>query len=110
MRKYIQAGIDEGASLVCDGVEMPEGQSQGYFVQPTVFANDSIFGLSGAVWGADVEKAKQVARKMRTGQVTINGGDFNLAAPFGGYKQSGNGRELGVEGLHEFVEIKSIQL
>jgi aldehyde dehydrogenase (NAD+) len=47
---------------------------------------------------------------MRTGQVTINGGDFNLAAPFGGYKQSGNGRELGAEGLHEFVEIKSIQL
>ena len=73
-------------------------------------ANDSPFGLSGAVWAADVETAKQAARKIRTGQITINGGAFNIAAPFGGYKQSGNGRELGVEGLHEFVEIKALQL
>ena len=73
-------------------------------------ANESVFGLSGAVWGNDVDHAIKVAKKMRTGQVTINSGEFNLSAPFGGYKQSGNGRELGVYGLHEFMEIKSLQL
>ena len=54
--------------------------------------------------------AKAFARKMRTGQVDINGGGFNLSAPFGGYKQSGNGRELGAFGLEEFLEVKSLQL
>jgi acyl-CoA reductase-like NAD-dependent aldehyde dehydrogenase len=73
-------------------------------------ANESIFGLFGAVWGKDVDRAMKVATKMRTGQVTINNGEFNLSAPFGGYKQSGNGRELGVYGLHEFMEMKSLQL
>jgi len=73
-------------------------------------ANESVFGLSGAVWGNDVDHAIKVAKKMRTGQVTINSGEFNLSAPFGGYKQSGNGRELGVYGLHEFMETKSLQL
>jgi len=72
-------------------------------------ANDSIFGLSGAVWSGDDERAKRVARQIRTGQVSINGGSFNVAAPFGGYKQSGNGRELGPHGLTEFVELKSMQ-
>ena len=73
-------------------------------------ANDSIFGLSGAVFSADVEKAKAAARKIRTGQVSVNGGAFNVAAPFGGYKQSGNGRELGPHGIQEFVELKALQL
>lgn len=73
-------------------------------------ANDSIFGLSGAVWSGDPERAKAVARKIRTGQVSVNGGSFNVAAPFGGYKQSGNGRELGAHGLMEYVELKSMQL
>lgn len=72
-------------------------------------ANDSIFGLSGAVWSGDAERAKRVAKRIRTGQVSINGGSFNIAAPFGGYKQSGNGRELGPHGLTEFVELKSMQ-
>ena len=72
-------------------------------------ANDSIFGLSGAVWSGDDERAQRVARQIRTGQVSINGGSFNVAAPFGGYKQSGNGRELGPHGLTEFVELKSMQ-
>ena len=73
-------------------------------------ANDSIFGLSGAVWSGDDERAKKVARKIRTGQVSVNGGSFNVAAPFGGYKQSGIGRELGAHGLTEFTELKSMQL
>jgi betaine-aldehyde dehydrogenase len=72
-------------------------------------ANDSEYGLSGGVWSADEERAMAFARKMRTGQVSINGGAFNISAPFGGYKMSGNGRELGTHGLDEFLEIKAIQ-
>ncbi len=72
-------------------------------------ANDSEYGLSGGVWSANEERAIRVARKIRTGQVSINGGAFNISAPFGGYKLSGNGRELGIHGLEEFLEIKAIQ-
>ncbi|MCU1352712.1 MAG: aldehyde dehydrogenase family protein, partial [Acidimicrobiales bacterium] len=73
-------------------------------------ANDTEYGLSGGVWGADPERAKGVARRIRTGQLEINGGSFNPLAPFGGYKQSGNGRELGKYGLEEFLQTKSLQL
>ncbi|MBA2608197.1 MAG: aldehyde dehydrogenase family protein [Actinobacteria bacterium] len=73
-------------------------------------ANDTIYGLAGGVWSGDPERAKRVARQIRTGQVEVNGGSFNLAAPFGGYKQSGLGREAGTFGLEEFLEIKSLQL
>ena len=73
-------------------------------------ANDSIYGLSGGVWSGDTEHATKVARKLRTGQVSINGGQFNPLAPFGGYKQSGHGRELGKFGLEEFLTVKSLQL
>lgn len=73
-------------------------------------ANNSIYGLSGAVWSGDESRAIQVAKQLRTGQVEINGGGFNMLAPFGGMKQSGNGRELGVYGLEEFLEYKSLQL
>jgi len=72
-------------------------------------ANGTPYGLSGGVWSASDERAQQVARKMRTGQVDINGGTFNMLAPFGGYKQSGNGREFGKYGLEDFLEIKSFQ-
>jgi acyl-CoA reductase-like NAD-dependent aldehyde dehydrogenase len=73
-------------------------------------ANDSTYGLAGAVWAEDPDRAKQVARRIRTGQVDINGGSFNPLAPFGGFKQSGHGRELGRFGLEEFLETKSLQL
>ena len=72
-------------------------------------ANLSEYGLSGGVWSSDEDRAMRIARMMRTGQVSINGGAFNVTAPFGGYKRSGLGRELGVHGLEEFLEIKSIQ-
>ena len=73
-------------------------------------ANDTDYGLAGGVWAGDQERAKSVARRIRTGQVAINGGSFNPVAPFGGYKQSGNGRELGKFGIEEFLEIKAMQL
>jgi len=73
-------------------------------------ANSTVYGLSGGVQSADVERAKAFARKMRTGQVNINEGAYNIQAPFGGYGQSGNGRELGKFGLDEFLETKAMQL
>jgi len=73
-------------------------------------ANDTPYGLSGGVFSGDQERALGVARRMRTGMVDVNGGRFNPLAPFGGYKQSGNGRELGEFGLEEFLEVKSMQL
>jgi betaine-aldehyde dehydrogenase len=73
-------------------------------------ANDSLYGLGGAVWSGDDERALRVARRIRTGQVDINGGAWNMAAPFGGFKQSGHGRENGKYGLEEYLEYKSMQL
>jgi acyl-CoA reductase-like NAD-dependent aldehyde dehydrogenase len=73
-------------------------------------ANDSPYGLSGGVWAGDQERAKAVARKIRTGQIEVNGGAFNPNAPFGGYKQSGYGREYGTHGFEEFLETKAMQL
>ncbi|HQT67947.1 MAG TPA: aldehyde dehydrogenase family protein [Acetobacteraceae bacterium] len=137
----IQAGIDEGATLVAGGVGRPEGLNRGYYVRPTVFANvkpemriakeeifgpvlvmmtykddadaiaeanNTVYGLASYVQSADRDRARKVAAKMRSGNVYINypAGDMN--APFGGYKQSGNGREWGQWGLEEFLEIKGI--
>jgi len=73
-------------------------------------ANGTPYGLAGGVFGGDQEHAVAVAKRMRTGMVDVNGGRFNPLAPFGGYKQSGNGRELGEYGLEEFLEVKSLQL
>ena len=73
-------------------------------------ANDTPYGLAGAVWSKDDAHAQKVARRIRAGQVDVNGGAFNMNAPFGGFKQSGHGREAGVYGLEEFLEYKSLQL
>ena len=143
VQSYIQAGIDEGATLVTGGTGKPEGLDAGYYVKPTVFsnvdnsmsiardeifgpvlsiigydseedairiANDSDYGLSGGVWSSDNDRALAVAKKLRTGEVDMNGSFLNTDAPFGGYKKSGNGRELGRFGLSEFVEAKQINL
>ena len=72
-------------------------------------ANGTRYGLAGAVWSADPERDAAVARRLRTGQVEINGGAFNPVAPFGGYGQSGYGLELGVHGMEEYLEIKAMQ-
>jgi betaine-aldehyde dehydrogenase len=137
---FLAKGREEGAELVAGGAPPPEGKGYFVSptvlrVQPgdtlareEIFgpvivvityrdeeeavriANDTVYGLGGGVWSADLAHAKAVARRIRTGQVDINGGPFNPRAPFGGYKQSGNGRENGVYGLEEFLEYKSLQL
>lgn len=73
-------------------------------------ANDTPYGLSGRVFGADEDRAWSIARRLRTGMVHINGADGNLNAPFGGYKQSGNGREWGAAGLEDFLETKAVMV
>ena len=73
-------------------------------------ANGTVYGLAGAVWSNDEERAHRIARRLRTGKVDVNGGAFNPQAPFGGFKQSGHGREFGRYGLEEYLEIKSLQL
>jgi aldehyde dehydrogenase (NAD+) len=71
-------------------------------------ANDTVYGLSGYVYSGDIEHARKVGRRLRTGMVHLNGASTDVNAPFGGYKQSGNGREWGKEGLKEFLEVKAM--
>ena len=73
-------------------------------------ANDTSYGLAGGVWSGSEERAVEVARRIRTGQIEINGGTYNPLAPFGGYKQSGHGRENGRYGIEEMLQVKSLQL
>jgi betaine-aldehyde dehydrogenase len=73
-------------------------------------ANDSNYGLSGTVWTADVDRGLEIAKQVRTGTYTVNGFGLEFGSPFGGYKQSGLGRELGPEGLEAYLEKKSISL
>ena len=71
-------------------------------------ANDTVYGLSGYVQSGDIERARNVAAQLRTGNVHLNGAGPDFAAPFGGYRQSGNGREWGSYGLEEFLETKAV--
>ncbi|MCW0212957.1 MAG: aldehyde dehydrogenase family protein [Pseudonocardia sp.] len=78
--------------------------------QALQIANNSDYGLAGAVWSADQDRALAFARRVRTGSIDVNGGRYNPLAPFGGYKRSGIGREMGTSGLEEFLEVKAIQV
>ncbi|GAA1916685.1 aldehyde dehydrogenase family protein [Nocardioides marmoribigeumensis] len=104
--------VAQDAEIVQQEVFGPVLTIQGYadVDQAVALANDSAYGLHGAVWAEDRERALGVARRLRTGQVDVNGAAFNPAAPFGGYGRSGNGRELGRYGIEEFLETKSVQL
>lgn len=134
---YIQKGTDEGAEILVGGHRSPDKgyfveptvfvnvDNQMTIAQEEIFgpvlvvitydsveeaiqiANDTIYGLSGAVVGPQ-EEAIAVAKKIRTGNVTVNGGDRSAKAPFGGYKQSGIGRENGLFGLEDYLEVKAI--
>ncbi len=139
--EYIEIGKAEGATLVTGG-GIPEDKPEGFFVEPTLFANvtndmriaqeeifgpvlvlipydddddavrianDSVYGLSGAVHSSNMERALDIARRIRTGTFGINGGMWYAGdAPFGGYKQSGIGRESGIEGFEEYLETKCV--
>jgi len=78
--------------------------------EAVALANGTSYGLAGAVWSASAEHAVRVARRLRAGQIDINGAPFNARAPFGGFGASGIGREGGVFGIEEFVELRAIQL
>lgn len=141
IQRLIQAGIDEGATLVTGGTGRPDGLDKGYYVKPTVFANvkndmtiakeeifgpvvsilgydsvdeavkvgnDTEYGLAAYVSGTDPKKIREVASKLRAGQVNLNGAGPDFMAPFGGYKQSGNGREWGDHAFAEFLETKAV--
>jgi aldehyde dehydrogenase (NAD+) len=141
IQRLIQAGIDEGATLVAGGTGRPEGLSRGYYVRPTVFgnvrhdmtisreeifgpvlsilpyhseqeaidqANDSVYGLAAYIASTNLEHARKVAEELRAGTVNINYPEWDTHAPFGGYKQSGNGREYADWGIYEFLETKGI--
>ena len=141
VRRLIQTGIDEGATLCCGGPDRPEGLERGFYVRPTIFtgvtpdmtiareeifgpvlsilsyedeeeavalANSSDYGLAAYVQSASQERAQAVARRLVGGQVHINYPPADFHAPFGGFRQSGNGREWGEAGLHEYLEVKAM--
>jgi aldehyde dehydrogenase (NAD+) len=141
VQAMIEAGLAEGARLICGGAGRPEGLDRGFYTRPTIFsdvtpdmliaqeeifgpvlavmpydsveeavtiANGTVYGLGAHVQSADLEAARSVAARIRSGQVHINYPAWDPLAPFGGYKRSGNGREYGVEGLEEYLETKAI--
>ena len=141
VRGFIQTGIEEGATLVCGGAEMPAGLERGFFIKPTIFcnvtsqmkiareeifgpvlsilsyededdavriANDTTYGLAGYISSSNLKKARAVAQRLKAGRIFLNGAATNPVAPFGGYKQSGNGREWGVFGLEAYLEVKAV--
>jgi acyl-CoA reductase-like NAD-dependent aldehyde dehydrogenase len=111
VRPTVFAGVDNAMAIAQEEIFGPVLSVIPYddIDDAVRIANDSPYGLAGGVWGADKDAAVAVARRMRTGQVDVNGGAFNPLAPFGGYKQSGIGRELGKYGLDEFLQTKALQ-
>jgi aldehyde dehydrogenase (NAD+) len=107
----VVTGVRPDAEIVREEVFGPVLTVQAYRdpEDAVAMANATDYGLSGAVWSASEERALAFARRMRTGQVDLNGAAFNPAAPFGGCRRSGNGRELGRWGIEEFLEAKSVQ-
>ncbi|TAL19814.1 MAG: aldehyde dehydrogenase family protein [Frankiales bacterium] len=112
VRPTVLAGVTPGSTVEQEEVFGPVLAVIPYSSEDEAveIANGTPYGLSGGVFSGDQERAVAIARRMRTGMVDVNGGRFNPLAPFGGYKQSGNGRELGEYGLEEFLEVKSLQL
>ncbi|MBC7375061.1 MAG: aldehyde dehydrogenase family protein [Frankiales bacterium] len=112
VRPTVLAGVVPGSRVEQEEVFGPVLAVISYTSEDeaVAIANGTPYGLSGGVFSGDQDRAIAFARRMRTGMVDVNGGRFNPLAPFGGYKQSGNGRELGEYGLEEFLEIKSLQL
>jgi aldehyde dehydrogenase (NAD+) len=109
VRPTIFANVDPNAVIAQEEIFGPVLSVIPYTTEDEAvqIANSTIYGLSGAVFG-EAEHALAIARRLRTGKVDINGPELNVLAPFGGYKQSGNGREMGRFGLEEFLEVKSI--
>ena len=112
MRPTVFANVSNSMIIAREEIFGPVLSIIGYAAEDdaVAIANDTDYGLSGGVWGTDTDRALAVAKRLRTGQVDMNGAFLNHEAPFGGYKKSGNGRELGRYGLAEFVESKSINL
>lgn len=112
IRPTVVTDLKPDAEIVLEEVFGPVLTVQGYDdeTEALAMANATDYGLAGAVWAADTDAALSFARGMRTGQVDLNGAAFNPSAPFGGYRHSGNGRELGRWGIEEFLETKSVQL
>ena len=110
VRPTIFAGVKPEMTIAREEIFGPVLSVLAYETQDEAIAiaNGTPYGLAGAVWSADQEHAVRVARQLRAGQIEINGGAFNVAAPFGGFGQSGYGRELGVHGLEEFLELKAL--
>jgi aldehyde dehydrogenase (NAD+) len=111
VRPTVFTGVEPGMTIAQEEIFGPVLSMLAYESEDEAveIANGTRYGLAAAVWSGDADHATAVARRLRAGQVEINGGQFNPVAPFGGYRQSGYGRELGVHGLEEFLEIKSLQ-
>ena len=141
IQRLIEAGLAEGADLVCGGPGRPEHLNRGYYVRPTVFAgvrndmtiareeifgpvlailpyadeeeairlaNDTPYGLAAYVQSGDIDHARRVAARLQAGNVHLNYPAWDSGVPFGGYKQSGNGREYGKWAMEECLETKAV--